>query len=682
MPRPNKTRGPRSWKPLDLSTIADPPEEEEEDNSTVPQQSFNPPTQPSNFRRPHHQRHHRISTSNETPSDRYNEKSSLTTQQSKETDNYNYNYDYPAISATQPTTASTYATASAAQADDIDHYWLDTSYDPDEVRKVFGGSLPGPAFLECTPGSQDGQVQFIQLRNGDISAHQWTSTRRQWTNLGQYSYSRKRIEGQLASDRIRGQSSNMLSTMGTLVYFREVAFQRDPNAGRPASGAASALRGGHDPTDIEHDQYRAPEAPQVHNPRLMHHGATQHARQPVPQYNKASNFQPSYIRSHSGQLELEDYLDPSTSGAMSHTARPTQPPASNVLIQPYGQQAVAFEPRESMYGSPANHRRPATGRYPGPMRSVTAPVRPDTAPSQTSVPQQSFQPRIDTLNYRSTGPYMGTGTYPGDQRRSTIADNTPTYRPPPPPVPLGLESSYRDMDESMSHMSLAFAEPAVPRTVLHDPFQASGDIQAEQRRDPAADHAHQQTLHPKQQQEAAAESEQACLNASGKYRELLRGSVRDDANTNTHKPPVYHQTYLDATEPPSLPKMSHREELDNWWDPRKKATEATEFQRGLKTAPFLQNIDEPSKDLNKSLMGALQQLYNYVDPKKPRDSFSRFGKPPEWSIDKSANGNKSYFGEDWGTPPSRVGRDPRYQPLGAEPRYAMYDEQERKQEEK
>lgn len=43
--------------------------------------------------------------------------------------------------------------------------------------------------------------------------------------------------------------------------------------------------------------------------------------------------------------------------------------------------------------------------------------------------------------------------------------------------------------------------------------------------------------------------------------------------------------------------------------------------------------------------------------------FNPFKKAPDWTIDHSAAGRESYFGEDWGAPPQRVGRDPRYRAM-------------------
>ncbi len=61
-----------------------------------------------------------------------------------------------------------------------------------------------------------------------------------------------------------------------------------------------------------------------------------------------------------------------------------------------------------------------------------------------------------------------------------------------------------------------------------------------------------------------------------------------------------------------------------------------------------------------------------------RSRWGSFGPVPEWCIDKSVGGSSSFFGEDWGAPPPRVGRDPRYRPMLHEPRYTLFEELERR----
>lgn len=82
-------------------------------------------------------------------------------------------------------------------------------------------------------------------------------------------------------------------------------------------------------------------------------------------------------------------------------------------------------------------------------------------------------------------------------------------------------------------------------------------------------------------------------------------------------------------------------------------------------------------DVISSLMvPAMKTLASYVDDTNP-GHFRRFARVPEWCIDKSAGGNQSFFG-DWGVPPSRVGRDPRYRPTFHEGRYTVFEELDRR----
>ncbi|KAL8948567.1 MAG: hypothetical protein Q9222_005253 [Ikaeria aurantiellina] len=53
--------------------------------------------------------------------------------------------------------------------------------------------------------------------------------------------------------------------------------------------------------------------------------------------------------------------------------------------------------------------------------------------------------------------------------------------------------------------------------------------------------------------------------------------------------------------------------------------------------------------------------------------FNKFTPAPVWAVDSGADGNRSFFGEDWGKRPSRVGRDPRYRPTFHEGRYTVFE---------
>ncbi|KAI9840997.1 MAG: hypothetical protein M1837_001072 [Sclerophora amabilis] len=74
------------------------------------------------------------------------------------------------------------------------------------------------------------------------------------------------------------------------------------------------------------------------------------------------------------------------------------------------------------------------------------------------------------------------------------------------------------------------------------------------------------------------------------------------------------------------------------------------------------------------LIPIIATLHEYVakSPQYQRDNFGSFASVPEWCVDTSQNGLSSFFGEDWGAPPARLGRDPRYRPYTHDPGFTSY----------
>ncbi|KAL3420371.1 hypothetical protein PVAG01_08870 [Phlyctema vagabunda] len=66
---------------------------------------------------------------------------------------------------------------------------------------------------------------------------------------------------------------------------------------------------------------------------------------------------------------------------------------------------------------------------------------------------------------------------------------------------------------------------------------------------------------------------------------------------------------------------------------------------------------ETAAPLVNAVYGSLLELTDEERAKR-----NGFTKPQPWQIDSSERGNESVFGEDWGPPPKRHGRDGRYQP--------------------
>lgn len=106
---------------------------------------------------------------------------------------------------------------------------VEAPFDKREIHQVFGNELPGPDYVEQIPGSQEGQLQFVQHPNGDVAAHQWFNTAFQWQNIGHFSNIRKKIEGQLATDSLKGETAVLTLQKNTLTYFHTLAKQREAN---------------------------------------------------------------------------------------------------------------------------------------------------------------------------------------------------------------------------------------------------------------------------------------------------------------------------------------------------------------------------------------------------------------------------------------------------------------------
>lgn len=105
------------------------------------------------------------------------------------------------------------------QPNDPKETQLDVS---DRYTKLFG-KLPDQIWLHEQLGEFDGQVVFIGHPNRDISAHQWSSASFQWESIGRYAHSRDKVEGSLASDRVK----DIDPSRDALLHFKHAAEDRE-----------------------------------------------------------------------------------------------------------------------------------------------------------------------------------------------------------------------------------------------------------------------------------------------------------------------------------------------------------------------------------------------------------------------------------------------------------------------
>lgn len=124
-----------------------------------------------------------------------------------------------------------------------------------------------------------------------------------------------------------------------------------------------------------------------------------------------------------------------------------------------------------------------------------------------------------------------------------------------------------------------------------------------------------------------------------------------------------------AVQPP--PQRHTYDQIESWWSDRSRRDA---LLQGQPTIPP-QSKPTAAEIARGVMLPAYKTLLGYVESTE-RDNFGRFCRVPEWCIDRTPGGSQSFYG-DWGVPPSRVGRDPRYTPTFHEGRYTVFEEPSR-----
>lgn len=135
----------------------------------------------------------------------------------------------------------------------------------------------------------------------------------------------------------------------------------------------------------------------------------------------------------------------------------------------------------------------------------------------------------------------------------------------------------------------------------------------------------------------------------------------------------HHPAGLVQSPPPRFavqpaPPRHTPEQVESWWFDRSRRESLLQGQ------PTIPPYSKPTAgEIARGVMlPAYKTLLGYTETTE-RDNFGRFCRVPEWCIDRTPGGSQSFYG-DWGVPPSRVGRDPRYTPTFHEGRYTVFEE--------
>jgi len=659
---------------------------------------------------------------------------------------------------------------------------VEAKFDPKEIYRVFGNALPGPDFMEQNLGFEDGQLQFVQHPNGDVSAHQWSATRYMWENIGQYSNIRKKIEGQLAADRLKGETASQTLQQNTLAYFRTVAKQREANVTGKPFGAKEiqALM-----PDLRTAQFAATPKKSVTSaeapvpppdvPTIKHEDSVSST---TDSRSQAGTDHPYSYESYPGYTSQTSYSGYGSQSAQQypygyHTAYqvPTGPRADRFTT--FRPAATSHSTLQDPFYSASSNRNtyglPSTsgwqaGSYGGYGQSAATVEKqqmlnynyhlppPEAEPRQSQNTARSGPDRqydLDAMamalsNMRNSGDHFlfPEGTQKSD---STGCGTTGNFQSvgfsglaarPKPVTPLSgttraaMKDQLHKMADSAKERSLSQANI---RTVLYDPFRMQSIAEPEPTKvlEPAKQTSPElkRTVAnpsglPSRLQLPAAPSFNTAVGAprltpAGSTENLKQSSpdtywTRRETEVNT--PFASSSTYQDQPTPqnfkgpffgdlPGLPgsagkklpppsKKTYDEELHDWWRNGNTFARQEEFYQRIKNSqkdtsslnssspPSQAPIGTPAKKptsslpltavddpMTRLLIPVLENLSAYVQGpvEKRRDYFCQWSQPPEWCIDRSPNGNNSFYDDEaWGQPPARVGRDPRYRPLPVE----------------
>lgn len=661
---------------------------------------------------------------------------------------------------------------------------MEASIDTRGIYEVFGNALPGSDFIDENPGMKNGQLQFVQHPNGDVSAHQWSAERYVWENIGQWSNVREKVEGQLAADRLKGETAGQTLQQNTLAYFRTIAKQREavimglpfgtkeilqmlphPRPTPAHSGAAAANVHQHSvriqPSAEPRLSATSSDANQS-NTHYAAHAYTQSMEYAAPVYAAYPGYVPAPL-AYGGCLYNAPYqypvdiradrygnpvyygmtpapmYDPFLGSAQPHRsthnslmgARSSQAGGAelaNRTKRPTEEQsALNYDCHFPPAGATSKSVRAAEGRR---ADSSQLHHEPPPATAYTTGPAPSQSPFVGPAGTElGTIPSQAQEAPEGDTQFHRVLSvpriNTPGRN--------GMLDQLMKISDQAKERSLSQTNI---RTVLFDPFRTGSEDVAPT---PVMYSTAKKVATPQYKKTVANPSgispnlERKTAQVTDTYddlpilRSLRKGSTRDDSILQTSSSPETYWSKKDSDTTPYLSSASQPRErllverftdkstteilaqLDADAKLREKSTQkscdqklrdwclnGSTFARHEDLFKSLKALDKDSEpDLGSSpsshygaigtpvkkssplpsattvksdamtrmLIPVWENLASYMQGpfEKRRDYFSQWKPAPEWAIDR--NGNTSFYDKDWGCPPARVGRDPRYRPL-------------------
>jgi hypothetical protein len=608
------------------------------------------------------------------------------------------------------------------------------SFNRQEISEVFGNNLPPLSYFQGNVGNKDGQVGFAMQPNGDISAQQWSQSAYQWFNIGHFSNSRRRTEGTLASHRLKGENELHSLLQHSLCYFRAVAKQHEASSMKLPFGSKELQA--YMPK-IPIDRIARKVAVTSSAAETSNRSESEHHLPEERQQTRTSSLGPELGPRAQGYdsrdrskhelstapavapapIDLSSFrefnpLNTATSTVPNSTLRSSFQGLSALMNLSFGTFSAGknYDAVDSSYAPPGPREsastRPVTNKFSPYLSSFLPKVTPQTVTSHLHAPV----PSLDLSTFlKKAQPHTAS---PDQTTVSTQRNFTKAC----------LDKIFN------AATTRSIKTGAGTRTVLHDPFQRqSPSIPAIAKQDMDLKH-HDiawsstpigeatsdfigQASFPTENDDVPFDPRDSEPDYTPKSRtmeiidiNLPHMTTEELAIYSRPSPQNFNGPFFMGI--PDVPcegsRKSHEQELHDWFysgltiaerqDEHLRYIKTAHNQAGINTqsmanlgpigTPPVRSMSSRSREsepfnetTTRLFLSAHESLSQYTQgPLEQRRGYlAPFCDPPEWCIDKSANGNNSFFGEDWSQPPERISRDSRYRPLPFESKFAAYD---------
>ncbi|PPJ52374.1 hypothetical protein CBER1_10738 [Cercospora berteroae] len=479
---------------------------------------------------------------------------------------------------------------------------VEAAYDKKEILDVFRQELPPPDFLATTPGMSNGYVQFVQHPNGDVAAHMWSLSNYAWDNIGHFSNIRKRTEGQLGGDRLKGETAYQKLQQHTLAYFRVLAKQREASVTGAPFGQDNIKSALPEPVHTASPERESSSVASRYAPQpSLEHAGSELARADPRVYSASEKPQVHPMALTSRQ---EDPF--STNTADSFTTFGRQPS--------YEHEQSARKAEFSQIPS-GQERRHDTG--------------PESTPTREALRDQLHK-TVDIAVKRSLSQANLARTVLHDPMRKAERDDH-SHSISPPAFPIN-NLCWNCQDSQVRPGGDTHIPTDRKTSVLT--IGSVPDVDVEHFMTPKPQEIHR----PRPVVPLKPVAKPAKKSYDDELRDWWTGGTK-----------FARQEELFHTVMNSTPKSSR-----------------ASFSAGAAGSRRNTSASNSSSDISETntriLIPVYENLASYVQGpiEQRRDYWCQWSQPPEWCIDRGPNGNKSFFDDSWGQPPARVGRDPRY----------------------